>query len=129
MAEIRINRPRDVVWRICIDLKSWKYWWGGVLKRVNPGWQAGAILEWKNGDRTTVIDFLPLERISTRGSCGEVITLRFTPDGLKSTVVVMKANLDGSTLRETSPGALESEFQTALSKFKKYVENAQNDSS
>lgn len=123
MAVIRVNRPCDIVWRIFTDPNSWEIWWGGVLKRVNPGWQPEAILEWKGGDRSIVFDFLPLKRIAVRGNYGEVITWSFTTDSPESTVVVMEGELSNSTLRETSPGALEIEFQSALSKFKKYVES------
>ncbi|MBA7706751.1 hypothetical protein ES703_115608 [subsurface metagenome] len=123
MAEIRVNRPCDVVWRIFTDPTSWKIWWGGVLKRVNPGWQLEAILEWKNGDRSRVCDFLPAKRIGLEGRYGEVVTWSFTTGSPESTVVVMEAELSGSTLRETSPGALEIEFQSALDKLKKYVES------
>ena len=123
MAVIRVNRPCDIVWRIFTDPNSWEIWWGGVLKRVNPGWQPEAILEWKGGDRSIVFDFLPLKRIAVRGSYGEVITWSFTTDSPESTVVVMEGELSNSTLRETSPGALEIEFQSALYRFKKYVES------
>ena len=123
MAVIRVNRPCDVVWRIFTDPNSWEIWWGGTLKRVNPSWQAEAILEWKGGDRSTVFDFVPLKRVGVRGSYGEIITWSFTTDGPESTVVVMEGDLSTSTLRETSPGALEIEFQSALSEFKKYAES------
>jgi uncharacterized protein YndB with AHSA1/START domain len=123
MAVIRINRPCDVVWRIFTDPNSWEIWWGGTLKRVNPGWQSEAILEWKGGDRSTVFDFVPLKRVGVRGSYGEIITWSFTTDGPEATFVVMEADLSMSTLRETSPGALEIEFQSALSEFKKYAES------
>jgi len=122
MAVITVNRACDVVWRIFTDPNSWEIWWGGTLKRVNPSWQAEAILEWKGGDRSTVFDFVPLKRVGVRGSYGEIITWCFATDGPESTVVVMKGDLSTSTLRETSLGALEIEFQSALSKFKKYVE-------
>ena len=123
MAVIRVDRPCDVVWRIFTDPNSWEIWWGGDLKRVNPSWQAEAILEWKGGDRSRVFDFVPLKRVGVRGSYGEVITWSFTSDGPASTVVVMEGDLSTSTLRETSPGALEIEFQSALSEFKKYAES------
>ncbi len=126
MAEIRVNRPCDVVWRIFTDPNSWQSWWEGDLKTVNPSWQAEAILEWKGGDRSTIFDFVPLKRVGLRGSYGEIVTWSFATDGPGSTVVRMQAELSSSTLRETSPGALEIELQSALSKFKKYVESSPN---
>ncbi len=126
MAEIRVNRPCDVVWRIFTDPNSWESWWEGDLKRVNPSWQAEAFLEWNGGDRSTICDFVPLKRVGLRGSYGEIVTWSFTTAGPGSTVVMIQAELSNSTLRETSPGALEIELQSALSKFRKYVESSPN---
>ena len=124
MAKIRVNCTCDVVGRIFTDRNSWERWWEAALKRVNPSWQAEAILEWKGGDQSTIFDFIPLKKVGVRGSYGEIVTWSFTTDGSGSTVVMMQAELSSSTLRETSPGALEIELQSALSKFKKYVESS-----
>ena len=122
MATIRVNRPCNVVWRTFTDLSSWKNWWSD-LKKVNPGWQVDATLEWEGGDRGMVFDFVPLKRIGVRGSYNEAITWSFTTDTPQSTIVAMEGDLSESTLRETSPGALETEFQSVLFEFKKYVES------
>ncbi len=58
-----------------------------------------------------------------RGSYNEAITWSFTTDTPQSTIVAMEGDLSESTLRETSPGALETEFQSVLFEFKKYVES------
>ncbi len=70
MATIRVNRPCSVVWRTFTDLSSWKNWWSD-LKKVNPGWQVDATLEWEGGDRGMVFDFVPL-----KGSGCGVATMR-----------------------------------------------------
>jgi hypothetical protein len=57
------------------------------------------------------------------GNHGEILTWSFTEDDLGSTFVEMEVDLSTSWLRETSPGALEIELQSALSELKKYIES------
>ena len=123
MAAIKVNRPCDVVWNIFTDLNSWKVWWGDTLKRINPSWQVGAALEFEAGDEGHVLDFNPLKRIVIKGNHGEILTWSFTEDDLNSTFVEMEVDLSTSSLRETNPGALEIEVQSALSELKKYIES------
>ncbi len=123
MAAIKVNRPCDVVWNIFTDLNSWKVWWGDTLKRINHSWQVGATLEWEAGDKGHVLDFNPLKRIVIKGNHGEILTWSFTEDDLGSTFVEMEVDLSTSSLRETNPGALEIEVQSALSELKKYIES------
>jgi hypothetical protein len=126
MAAIKVNRPCDVVWKIFTNLNSWKVWWGGTLKRINPSWQVGATLEWEAGVESQVFDFNPLKRIVIKGNYGEILTWSFTEDDIGSTLVEMEVDLSTSSLRETNPGALEIKLQSALSELKKYIESTPN---
>jgi len=85
MAMIRVNRPCEVVWNIFTDTKSWKIWWGGTLKRVNPNWQFGATLEWESGDEGKILDFHPMKRIAVMSNHNEISTWSFTADEPGST--------------------------------------------
>jgi len=105
------------------SIKSWKIWWEGTLKRVNPDWQVGATLEWENGDEGKILDFHPLKELTIMGNLNEISTWSFTADRPGSTVVGIEVDLSNSLVRETGPGAMEIELQTPLSKLKEYIES------
>ncbi len=124
MPEIKVNRPCDVVWQIITDIHSWKIWWGGTLKQVNPHWKVGATLEWENGDTGNVLEFQPLKKIVIKGNHHhEITTLSFYVDTPASTVVGIEIDISHSFLiRENEPDALEIELQSPLSQLKEYAE-------
>ncbi len=50
-----INRPRQVVWDYLTTAKNWKKWYDeDDLIEVNPGWQKGATLNFKSGQKPKI---------------------------------------------------------------------------
>jgi uncharacterized protein YndB with AHSA1/START domain len=47
--EVTINRSPKMVWGYVTNKKKWKKWWGSSLKKVDPAWEEGATLVWKEG--------------------------------------------------------------------------------
>jgi len=61
--EIIINRPRERVWDFFTTSRNWKRWWGADLKKVEPGWEEGAIITWGNDTTSSIIELIPQEMI------------------------------------------------------------------
>ena len=100
MPTIRVNRSCEVVWKIFQDINSWKIWWGGTLKLVNPHWMVGATLEWEGGDKGKILEFQPLKKIVIMGNHNEITTWSFHANKPASTVVGIEVALNNSLLRE-----------------------------
>jgi hypothetical protein len=51
---IVVQRSRADVWAYVTTLANWPQWWGGTPTAVEPGWSAGAKIEWEVGRPSTL---------------------------------------------------------------------------
>jgi hypothetical protein len=128
-----IDRPLDQVWGVVTDISNWKIWWGGDLKSVTPGWQAGATLTWESGEKTSLYQLNEKEQdgrqqafkqICWKGSHGEITTFTFARQGGggTGTDASMSMDLDSSDVVVTDVSRFSEQFYRRLLKLKELVE-------
>jgi uncharacterized protein YndB with AHSA1/START domain len=125
MAEINIDRSLDQVWSVFTDIVTWKTWWGGDLKSVTPGWQAGARMAWAAGGPSSVCRFEEKKCVAVEDSWGGIVAWVFRPTVTGGTSVTMREDLSASRLgyaSDAARAAREEKFASTLRELKHLVE-------
>ena len=69
-----INMPLQDAWQYFIEPNNWSKWYGGNLKKVEPGWEKGGMLIWEQGRPSIIQDIIPLKEIILKDRTWGIIT-------------------------------------------------------
>ena len=121
-SSIEICRNINQVWSGFTDINSWKTWYGGEIKSINPSWQDEAVIEWGMGTPSEVIEFDILKFISIKGSNGVISNHYFSENGNGSTEFCIEYDYSESRMSVSDPAQVEKSIKNDLNNFKSYVE-------
>jgi uncharacterized protein YndB with AHSA1/START domain len=122
-ASVTIDATRDAVWKVFTAPESWKDWYGGNLKAVEPGWKHNAALVWALGDPSKITEFVPQEKVAFGGGSGMIVTWSFVSSGDQKTIVRMEKDFSHSHLSVSDPSAVILQLEEILEGLKEYVES------
>ena len=121
-AEIIINKPLDIVWSFYTNPKNWGKWWLQGIKKVIPGWEEDAAVQWADNSECSVWSITP-KKILQLNSQWMRTTFKFSAVSDKTTIQVKLDARWGEGFEDR--GAVErGELVSALSKLKKCIEEA-----
>ena len=92
---VTVARPPRTVWEVFTDVSTWETWWGGELKRADPGWQKGASLVWGMGAPSTLEECETEKMVAIRSAWSRV-TVQFKGRG-DSTEITYEEDFDRAT--------------------------------
>jgi uncharacterized protein YndB with AHSA1/START domain len=120
---VTINKPLKEVWRFFIEPSNWKKWRGGFgLKRVSPGWEKGAHLEWELGGYSTILEYIPERLVAVQGTWA-VTTYAFEKAGENAVNLTYNMSDPSGGASFTDGGAAETQkVNKYLQEFKRMVE-------
>ena len=116
---VTITKPRAVVWKVITNPVTWKTWYGGELRKVDPAWQMGARLVWAAGSTSEVKEFVPLELLVFGGDVRSRISLK---DGENGSTVLEYSETIGGHLSVSNPSAKKAQCDSTAKGLKAYVE-------
>jgi hypothetical protein len=121
--KISIDRPRTLVWQSFADPAGWATWWGGNLKRIDPGWEVGAKLVWELGYPSKIAEFIAEERVTLASSSNVRTTFLFADTGDGKTAVTYGEDYAGASVSVTDPARRQAECRSVVTGLKRYVES------
>ncbi len=99
--------------------KSWKKWYGGIIRRVNPGWGVGAYIEWEmGGNPSKITEFIPQERLTFISEDYGIEYSFILSETSKETIVTYKESIIDAQLMESSPYTQEMRIEATLKNLK-----------
>ena len=121
MEEDTFEQPLDSIWQVFTDPKTWRTWYGGELKRVDPGWELGASLTWAKGEPSTIEEYVSMEKVTIKGgSYGTVMRWTFIDLGDGKTLV--RYMQSSGSLRVIDPARYGAQVDSTLQALKAQVE-------
>lgn len=123
---IRICKPISQVWGVFIDNNSWKNWYGGEIKSVNPQWQNGASIDWAKGEPSKITGFDSHKIVSFKGHNGTITNYYFNEKDNNTTEFSIENDYTISSLSVFNKVQVESQIETDLVSFRDYVELMDN---
>lgn len=121
-AEIIINKPLDIVWDFYINPKNWGKWWLKGIKKVIPGWEEDAVVQWADDSECSVWSITP-KKIVQLNSQWMRTTFKFSA---VSEGTLLQVKLDARWEKGFDDrGVVErAELSSALKKLKESIENS-----
>lgn len=121
VANIVIERPREVVWAFFTEPAKWESWWGGAVKAAE--WREGGQVEWALGGSSPITAFTPGASVLLQGAWMDT-TFIFEPEGTGRTAVRIEEGppKGGASFKDGGANHLE-QLKSALAKLKDLVES------
>ncbi len=121
-AEALIGQPRTKVWAIFTDPSTWRIWYGGDLKKVEPRWEPGAILHWGIGPTSKVVDIEKETKVKISSS-GGITSLWSFQDSPQGTLVKLVLDYSASNLAITDRTAVQQRCLSHVNGLKRYIDS------
>ncbi|HEY5431901.1 MAG TPA: DUF2510 domain-containing protein [Coriobacteriia bacterium] len=121
VANVVIDRPREVVWAFFTEPANWERWWGGAVKAAQ--WREGGDVEWALGGSSPITAFTPCESVRLEGAWMDS-TFVFESEGTGRTAVRIDEGppKGGASFKDGGAAHLE-QLKSALAKLKDLVES------
>ena len=84
IANVVIERPREVVWAFFTEPANWERWWGGAVEAAE--WREGGEVQWALGGSSPITVFTPCESVRLEGAWMDT-TFVFESEGTGRTAV------------------------------------------
>lgn len=121
VANIVVERPREVVWAFFTEPANWERWWGGAVKAAQ--WREGGEVEWALGGSSPIAAFAPRESVRLEGAWADT-TFVFEPEDKGRTAVrIEEGSPKGGASFKDGGAAHLKQLKSYLAKLKDLIES------
>ena len=121
--EIIINKNIDNVWDYFTKPENWKKWYGGGLKKVEPGWETGARMHWELGGSSPIDKLVPKELIRLSGAWMDTSYIFSSPNSDTTKIIIETTSPKGGATFNDGGAAHKKSMMENLQKLKANIES------